>query len=344
MHMMLLATDPLVLLTTTTNIVEIPGAGISTLDALELMSESLSCIRKPYCLVQPTWHFRDIISDSPETISHLLRASASWGSGHVIILENEPEDRELAQRLGLGSCDVHQNAFISERLYFPDEHVSQIFDAIYNARLFPFKRHYLAKDVNNLALIYAPSNDLMWCQYVKEVLPTATYLNGDPNSPHDYKKFSPREIAERIRQSKVGLCLSEVEGAMYASMEYLLCGVPVVSTSEKGGRSVFANSNDWFTCDDTPEAVSEAVLLMIKSRRSPKEIAERAMADVRLHRERFVDLMHRLQLDNGLNPVWHTNWNFLSETFGGLRHCSFLDIKNDADRLRSNQNFDSIFL
>lgn len=46
------------------------------------------------------------------------------------------------------------------------------------------------------------------------------------------------ELNRCLNQCRLGLCLSAVEGPMYASIEYLLAGLPVVST-----ESFTASSN-----------------------------------------------------------------------------------------------------
>ncbi len=53
--------------------------------------------------------------------------------------------------------------------------------------------------------------------------------------------------------------LSAEEGSSYASMEYLLAGLGVVSTHSTGGRDVYFDPDYCITCDPTPEAVRDAV-------------------------------------------------------------------------------------
>ena len=49
--------------------------------------------------------------------------------------------------------------------------------------------------------------------------------------------------------SQVGLCLSKSEGAMFASIEYLLCGLPIVSTKSVGGRDIFFTDENCIIAD-----------------------------------------------------------------------------------------------
>jgi glycosyltransferase involved in cell wall biosynthesis len=57
----------------------------------------------------------------------------------------------------------------------------------------------------------------------------------------------------------VGGIFSEKEGACYSSSEYLLCGLPVVSTRSEGGRDEWYNKWNSIICDPIESAVSEAV-------------------------------------------------------------------------------------
>lgn len=49
----------------------------------------------------------------------------------------------------------------------------------------------------------------------------------------------PAQVCAALNRGEVGLALSELEGACWASTEYLLCGLPVVSTPCSGGREVW---------------------------------------------------------------------------------------------------------
>jgi glycosyltransferase involved in cell wall biosynthesis len=46
-------------------------------------------------------------------------------------------------------------------------------------------------------------------------------------------------VNQGLARAVVGLCLSTVEGSNYASMEYMLAGLPIVSTPSIGGREVY---------------------------------------------------------------------------------------------------------
>ena len=96
------------------------------------------------------------------------------------------------------------------------------FDAVLNARSRPYKNHWAAVDVDNLAVI--------------------DMLGAKPEIACRYHNRAPLDltaVAGVLQQSGVGLALSFIEGACLASLEYLLCGLPVVSTHSRGGRDTW---------------------------------------------------------------------------------------------------------
>ena len=78
---------------------------------------------------------------------------------------------------------------------------------------------------------------------------------------------------------------------MAASVEYMLCGLPIVSTPNTGGRNVFFDNRHAVIVEPTPEAVAAGVRQMI-SRKIPRhEVREAVLEKMRDHRRRFVQLI-----------------------------------------------------
>jgi len=101
------------------------------------------------------------------------------------------------------------------------------YDAVLNARSKPYKNRWAAAGVANLALIdFEAARPEIPCRY------------------HNERHLTLEEVASVLQSSRVGLCLSFIEGASLASLEYLLCGLPVVSTHSLGGR------DNWYTAEN----------------------------------------------------------------------------------------------
>lgn len=56
--------------------------------------------------------------------------------------------------------------------------------------------------------------------------------------------LSASQVCAALNRCEVGLALSELEGPCWASTEYLLCGLPVVTTPCSGGREVWYNEGN----------------------------------------------------------------------------------------------------
>ncbi len=83
----------------------------------------------------------------------------------------------------------------------------------------------------------APDDSQDYFDQVRAALPHATFTHDPPTL-----YLNSWEVARKLNACRVGMCLSETEGAMFAAVEYLLCGLPVVSTPSQGGRDVWFDS------------------------------------------------------------------------------------------------------
>ena len=83
-------------------------------------------------------------------------------------------------------------------------------------------------------------------------------------------RLPAKEVNAALNRAAVGLCLSRMEGANYASLEYMLAGLPVVSTPSIGGREMYFDPEFCIVCDPDPVAVREAVE-SLRSRHIPRE-------------------------------------------------------------------------
>ena len=109
------------------------------------------------------------------------------------------------------------------------------YPAVMSARQRPYKRRWLASGVEGIALIVpnfrAPEVDV----------PGYAYRND---------RYLSYEESNRIfNQSRCGLILSALEGSNRTTTEYLLSGLPVVSTPEKGGRTAVLDDSNSLVVD-----------------------------------------------------------------------------------------------
>jgi len=229
------------------------------------------------------WHYY------AETIAMMYDAYHLFRPDDAIFhLVNDASICEQLVSHGYPAHFVSSNAFLDERLFVVSRPVSHNFDAVYNARMSRFKRHQLAARIPRLMILggmVSPDDTQEYFQEVQNAIPHATFVHANDN-----RHRSALEVSELLNQARVGLCLSACEGAMFAATEYLLCGLPVVSTVSKGGRDAWFEPEFSRIVPDEPQAVADAVAELIELKIPPEEVREAALKRIWEHRRRFIDL------------------------------------------------------
>ncbi len=226
---------------------------------------------------------RSIESNYPRAVNHYLA--------------NTPSERDWASAAGLRTALASQNGLIDERIFDIGPTVSQEWDAIYDAQIHKAKRHALASQVESLALIsyiYRPSLafDPGYAAITREAMSHAVWLN-DPYR-RGYRKLSPPEVAAAYNRAGCGLMLSAEEGAVYASTQYLLSGIPVVSTPSEGGRELFYSPENSVIVEPSPDAVKAGVSQAQSLRKNRALIRSITLERVLEHRKSFVDYVSEI--------------------------------------------------
>lgn len=209
-----------------------------------------------YFFVQLGWYFDDWLALESKRAIDALELDAS----RFVIMYADYASKQTFEGLGFRGCIVNHNCFLDYNQFTSHDEAKE-YDAIYVARFSPGKRHYLCDHLCNLALVAGNA----WGVEAKTI------------PPHSFKNelpLTPNQVIEKINQSKCGLALSEFEGACYSSSEYLLCGIPVVSTWSHGGRDIWYNSYNSIICDADPSKVAQAVTSLISRKRDPSKIRD----------------------------------------------------------------------
>ena len=229
-----------------------------------------------------------------------------------IALCNTPKEQMLLADLGEPAIFMNHNIFIGTDVFFPIDGTEIKYDAVYNARLSPQKRHYLSLKIDTCAMIFS-STRLEDPTFEKRLInrhsieaPGHTFVNEiGPDGPI---MLTPAQVNQIYNQAHVGLCLSQVEGAMNSSMEYLLAGLPIVSTYSWGGREVYFDRDYCIETGPDPDAIRKAVL-DLKARRIPRSyVRQQTLAKIKLDRQRFLDLLSDLSVN--IQGDTEANWPF----------------------------------
>jgi glycosyltransferase involved in cell wall biosynthesis len=246
-----------------------------------------------------------------------------------IHLCNYIEQLERLKGLGLNVCFCNHNAFVDEKLFRPLSNVEKTFDAVYDARLMPFKRHHLAADLESLALIYysVPTVDeISYMEDVKNSFAHAKFFNHSDSG--EYKSLSSVEINHALNRCRVGLCLSAQEGAMFASIQYLLAGLPVVTTASIGGRDEFFDDENSITVEPDPVSVKRGVRIMIERNVDRDLIRRRTLERMDAHRQRFISLVQDIYDSEGIGRDFSKEWDgiFFNKLARNQKHIETLEM------------------
>lgn len=254
------------------------GISHSTLGWAPLLNNEKSL----FLTTLPWYHDEVQFAKQAAYVKHVASAlNCANALNRFIILCNAPEEAHYAKLAGFkNSILCNHNAFLDPIIYAYDASSSEddrIYNLVLNCRPEKWKRPFFASNVQNLAII-----------------------KGHNFRPHEYfdlaelrpeflssQRLSPAGVVRILNQSRTGGIFSAVEGGCYSSSEYLLCGLPVVSSPSKGGRDVWYNSDNAVIVGD-PLDVPAAV----------EELAQRCRRDLDLRasiRQRHIDLASEMR-------------------------------------------------
>ena len=201
---------------------------------------------------------------------------------NFFFLCNSQIEKEKLEKNGFIGSVINNNCWLDENI-IPCFEVEKLYDAILVARMSKFKRHYLANRVKKLALICGGINHKKDIEYQ---IPKATLKLDIP--------ISESEVFNLINKSRCGLMLSESEGACFSSSEYLLCGIPVVSTRSVGGRDFWYNSYNSIVCEPDECSVLNAVNFFIDNPRDSHKIRQDHINLSLQQRQLFIKILQNI--------------------------------------------------
>ena len=219
-----------------------------------------------------------------ELKKRLAEAKNAFPEARFIILANAPGEVEIIQEFNEVYLANH-NAFLEPARYVLAKKNKRRFDALYIARITPFKRHFLAEKIENLHLIgsYSAKEKEYFTQTIAR-FPRAVWSQKVPSF------FIGRKICE----AACGLALSAVEGAMFSCGEYTLCGVPVVNTRNLGGRDTLLPEFAVRYAEDSAESVAENVEYWVNNPVDPAEIRNGFLKLANPQKELVQDLVNSI--------------------------------------------------
>jgi glycosyltransferase involved in cell wall biosynthesis len=224
---------------------------------LDRITKYIKSKKEPYTLF--IWQYYTMNSNRWSSLKRSVEKILKECTGlRIVMCCNDTNSLEIVSNESISSFSAilcNHNATI-DREIFNIQECNNIWNSVYTARVCKLKRHYLSYGLNNI--LYLTSGNKYNDKYSKEGH-SALIDNQNNSFTLCSQHLTAFEVNDLLNKSKVGLCLSSQEGAMYSSVEYLLCGLPIVSTKSTGGRDVFFTDTNCIIAEDSIESVSSCV-------------------------------------------------------------------------------------
>jgi glycosyltransferase involved in cell wall biosynthesis len=225
----------------------------------------------------------------------IAEARRRWPQAHFRVLASDEVELKALRSAGIPAILGNLNMFADERVFRPlapreGDPVEPAMDAVCIGALELRENHYLARLIPSLGLVhnrYEGMEDVG--DEVRKLLPQATYLTDSAERPEGFFYPSNDQLVGWINRASTGLALSQTGGTCLPTAQYLLCGTPVVSVPNIGGRDHFLEAPYALTAEPTAEAVAAAVA-ELKARNLPREeVHAAAVRRFTAARGRFLD-------------------------------------------------------
>jgi glycosyltransferase involved in cell wall biosynthesis len=179
-----------------------------------------------------------------------LKNAEIWPNS--IILANTQEEYEYYnEKTEANVIFCNQNAFLNEERYKIIDNVEKKYNMVISSCFRYYKNVHLAKNIDNVLHIGYINGKL---EYIPDFGTRANFINNTMDI-NDCRWICNKMYTNLLNSSLCGGMFSLQEGACFSSSEYLLCGLPVVSTLSKGGRDIFYNNENSIICDANVESV-----------------------------------------------------------------------------------------
>lgn len=229
---------------------------------------------------------------------------------------------------GFNSILCNHNTFINTNIFDIKSEHKKKYNMVINSRAKDWKNIHLAKEVDNTALIInrwnienhrgKNSDDYLKLNY--------SYLNKGRLQQH--------QVSEIVNQSYTGGIFSFNEGACYSSSEYLLCGIPVVSTKSLGGRDVYYDDYNSVIVEPNENEVKYACEKLIRERKEPIEIRNRHLKIIKEHENNLINEFQKIFDENDINKK-ASDWFYENKNSKWLeKHNHFMKAEGCAKKIK----------
>jgi hypothetical protein len=207
---------------------------------------------------------------------------------NIIVLANSPEEKIFFEsKINTDVLFCNQNTFLNENNFTISNQLTKKYDMVIDSAFHKYKNVKLASKISNTIHIgyYKYRSNETDGIVVPDYGILANFNNGI------YERLNRNQINIIYNQACIGGIFSECEGACFASSQYLLSGLPVISIKSVGSRDVWYNEYNSIICDKNEDSVYEAV-----------DIVKKKLLNGEFNREKIREL-HLKQMDEYRNTI-----------------------------------------
>lgn len=251
----------------------------------------------------PSGHVFILISwfETPKAI-RILESNPNY---EITILANSLEEKEYFEKMTTREAlFCNHNAFLNERVFDIIENVPKHHDLVVDSAFHEYKNVEKANRVKDTLHIGYVKHDMSTHVVIPTYGKLANFANANANGK--YKRLTKPQINACYNESRVAGIFSLVEGACFASSQYLLAGLPVISTRSQGGRDIWYNEFNCIICENDEDSIYDAHQTAMKRLESgefnARQIRELHLQQMDEHRTRLIEyIKHTVLCDEEIN-------------------------------------------
>jgi hypothetical protein len=214
---------------------------------------------------------------------------------NIVILANSREEEKNFKKKQIPNVlFCNHNAFINENKFdIINKNTIRQYDMVIDSAFHEYKNVKMARGIKNILHIGYFKKDKINETYIPDFGILPNFID------KMYKRLTKEEINNYYNQSLVGGIFSECEGACFASSQYLLAGLPVISINSVGGRDIWYNEDNSIICENTEDSICEAL-----------ELAKQKLHTGEFNRVKIRNI-HLKQMDEHRNTIINYIQNFI---------------------------------